>query len=459
MVKTEVSNKEAVINRIEKSSANNIRFAVTDIDGVLRGKLLSKDKVLKALKSGKIGFCNVIFGWDINDACYTNTEASGWHTGYPDAQAFIDVDTLISIPWDDDKPFLIGDFRHDDVFKDLCPRTLLKNIEKQAFDLGLLPKYACEFEWFNFSETPQSLYEKDYRNPTPLTPGMFGYSLLRSSLNQEYINEIFDTLKELNIPLEGLHTETGHGVYEACITYDDLSTAADQAIIFKTVVKEIAYQYEILASFMAKWNAALPGCSAHIHQSLWDLKDSKNLFYDSDDENNMSETMKQFLAGQLHCLPHILPMFAPTVNSYKRFVDGSWAPTSISWGIENRTTALRVINPDSNATRIEHRVPGADINPYLAMSAALASGLYGIKHKLKLEDDTFVNGNAYDNQKLKSLPTNLFKATKAMKESPIANELFGVNFVDHFIRTREWEWKQYEPQIDNWELKRYFELI
>ena len=258
--------------------------------------------------------------------------------------------------------------------------------------------------------------------------------------------------------LEGLHTETGPGVYEAAIAHDEVLRAADKAVLFKNAVKEIAAKHGILASFMAKWNENLPGCSGHIHQSLWDKKNGKNLFYSAGDENNMSDLLKHYLAGQLHCLPHILPMYAPTINSYKRLVEGAWAPTTVTWGLDNRTTAIRILHPSEKYTRLETRIPGSDSNPYLAMAAALASGLYGIKHQLPLTIEA-TSGNGYQDKRHGVLSANLYEATQAMRSSPIANELFGAKFTEHFTQTRLWEWKQYTKAVTDWELKRYFEII
>ncbi len=448
--------KEEIVQLIQELGVRNIKFGVTDIDGVLRGKIISTQKFLKAIEQD-IGFCNVIFGWDMNDLCYDNSEVSGWHTGYPDSFATIDPSSYRKIPWENNKPFFLADFSNSTDMKEVCPRTLLKKICDEANKLEFTPKFSAEFEWFNFDETMHSLKEKDYTDPNPLTPGMFGYSILRASQNGDYINDLFDLLDGFGIPLEGIHTETGDGVYEAAITYDEIIESADRAALFKTAVKEIASQYDLTASFMAKWNSKLPGCSGHIHQSLWN-NEGMNLFHSDSDKDLMSDLIRHYIAGQLHCLPHILPMFAPTVNSYKRYVEGSWAATSVSWGIENRTTALRVINHGSSSMRVENRVPGADANPYLSMAASLASGLYGIKHKLELKKAPTI-GNEYENKESISLPENLHKATEAMKKSDIARELFGEVFTDHFIKTREWEWRQYKPEQKNWELKRYFEII
>lgn len=449
--------KKSIVERIKNQPGSYIKFGVTDIDGVLRSKLISKEKFLKAVDEG-IGFCNVIFGWDINDVCYDNSVVSGWHTGYPDSQATLDLNTIREIPWENSGLFFIADFEHSEELSEVCPRNILKRIIKQLNDLGYTPKIGYEFEWFNFRETPQSWKEKNYSNPTPLTPGMFGYSSIRAGQHHEYMNDLFELLTACNIPLEGLHTETGDGVYEACIKYGEALKSADRANLFKTFVKQIAYNHEIMPSFMAKWDNDLPGCSGHIHQSVWNIDSGENVFYDTEDSLSMSQVMKSYLAGQLHCLSYILPLFAPSVNSYRRFVEGSWAPTSVGWGVENRTTAFRVVNSSKESLRIENRVPGADANPYLAIAASIASGLYGIKNELELEIE-LTKGNEYQTSKPRILETDLEKATLTMKESEIPSLLFGEAFVDHFIRTREWEWQQFDPDQDNWEHKRYFEII
>ena len=209
---------------------------------------------------------------------------------------------------------------------------------------------------------------------------------------------------------------------------------------------------------MAKWNAELPGCSGHVHQSLWDRQLVRNLFYDERDPYKMSPLFKSYVAGQLACLPELLPFYAPTVNSYKRLVEGAWAPTRANWGVDNRTTALRVIPSSPKSTRLETRVNGSDSNPYLAMAAAIASGLHGIKHNLKLDDGPIV-GSGYKDSDSPVLPRNLFEATERLERSEIANELFGSAFIEHFVASRLWEWRQFSKAVTNWEMSRYFEII
>lgn len=450
--------QKEIVDYLKNNSIQKIKIAVTDIDGVLRGKLIHKNKFLESLDKG-LSFCDVVFGWDCADVCYDNVAVTGWHSGYPDKLAQIDLTSFRLIPWENNTPFVLANLKNTDSSDlTICPRTLLSNIADQAMDMGYATSFAQEFEWYNYKESPQSLSEKNYQGLTPLTPGMFGYSLLRTSLENDYYTDLFDLLCAFDIPIEGLHTETGPGVCEAAYLHDNVLQAADKAVLLKTAVKEIAYTHGIVATFMAKINENLPGCGGHIHQSLWNADKTKNVFFDANDEHNMSETMKHYLAGQLHCLPHILPMLAPTINSYKRLVEGAWAPTTITWGLDNRTTALRVLTQSQQSARIEQRVSGADTNPYLAMAASLASGLYGIKHKLKLTVEP-TTGNGYENKSNGIFASNLMDATNIMKHSAIALELFGAEFITHFTATREWEWSQHSKHVSDWELKRYMEII
>jgi len=450
--------KQQIVAYLKEKNVDKIKFAFADIDGILRGKIIGNEKFTDGLKDG-YGFCDVVFGWDSADAVYNNVELTGWHTGYPDRPAKIDLSTFRIIPWQDNIPFFLADFSNANGNSlAACSRSLLKHISKQCEDMGYHPEFAQEFEWFNFRESSQSLHDKSYTDIQTLTPDMFGYSILRTSQNSSFYYDLFNLLKAFDIPLEGLHTETGPGVYEAAISHDHVLKAADKAVLFKNAVKEIANLHGIMASFIAKWNENLPGCSGHIHQSLWNKDKSKNLFYITDGENNMSDLLKHYLAGQLHCLPYILPMYAPTINSYKRLVEGAWAPTTVTWGIDNRTTAIRILHSSEKYTRLETRIPGSDSNPYLAMAAALASGLYGIKHKLPLNIKP-TTGNGYQDKTHGTLSPNLYEATMAMRNSPIATELFGTDFTEHFTQTRLWEWKQYSKAVTDWELKRYFEII
>lgn len=450
--------KKSILDYVKKHPSGKVKVAVTDIDGILRGKYISVDKFLSVIEN-QTGFCDVVFGWDANDVAYDNTTFTGWHTGYPDAPALLDITTFRKIPWENDVPFFLAELIDGEGNPShVCPRQLVKKIIAEAKNVGYSPIFSQEFEWFNFAETPKTANEKNFRNLTPLTPGMFGYSILRSTLQNPFFTDLFELLKNFDIPLEGLHTETGPGVLEAAIQYAPLLESADRAVLFKSSVKEIAYRHGIMATFMAKISENLPGCGGHVHQSLWDKSGKKNIFYNAKDKHHMSDEMKSYVAGQLYCLPHILPMYAPTINSYKRLVEGAWAPTTLTWAVDNRTVALRVLSSGSQSCRLETRVIGADANPYLAMAASLASGLYGIKHKMKLKQPETV-GNGYKDFSNGTLPANLHDATQQMKHSAIAREMLGEKFVEHFTQTREWEWRQHLKAVTDWEYKRYFEII
>ena len=448
--------KQDILQYVKEHPSGKVKVAFADIDGILRGKYISTEKFLSVCES-TTGFCDVIFGWDAGDIAYDNSRFTGWHTGYPDCPAKIDLGTFRKIPWEGDLPFFLGDFIDESGKPSaICPRQLLKKVLADAEALGFTPSFSQEFEWFNFAETPQSANDKAFQKLTPLTPGMFGYSILRSTLKNPFFADLFEQLKNFDIPLEGLHTETGPGTYEAAIAYSGILEAADRATLFKTAVKEIAYKHGIMATFMAKVSEHLPGCGGHVHQSLW--QNNSNVFYDEGSEQKMSNILRQYIAGQLYCLPYILPLFAPTINSYKRLVEGAWAPTTLTWAVDNRTVAIRVLPFGAKSSRLETRVIGADVNPYLAMAGCLAAGLYGIRNGLELKQPP-TSGNGYRDYSNGTIPRTLEEATAKMKASDLASEILGEGFVTHFVQTREWEWKQHLKAVTDWEYKRYFEII
>jgi len=447
---------QAALAAVRGTGAKRVKVAITDIDGVLRGKYIHVDKFASAVIDG-LGFCDVVFGWDSADECYDNIRYTGWHTGYPDAQVRLIPESFRRLPWEDGIPFFLGEFvTGDGQPLPICPRQLLRRIIGYGQSLGYKARFGLEFEWFNFRETPDSLAEKDFANLKPLTPGMFGYSVLRSSQNHAYFGALMDELGEFGVPIEGLHTETGPGVYEAALQHAPALEAADRGVLFKSGTKEIGYRHGVIASFMAKWNSALPGCSGHMHQSLWSA-DGDNAFFDASHPQRMSDTFRHYVAGQMRLLPEILPLLAPTINSYKRLVEGMWAPTRVTWGVDNRTVALRVIAGTQKSTRLETRVGGADLNPYLAIAAALGAGLYGIEHRLPLEAAPIV-GNGYEAE-ARRLPRDLPRATDALHASRAAREIFGNDFVEHFAASRHWEARAFQQAVTDWELRRYFEII
>jgi glutamine synthetase len=457
------SKEHPAVAAVRASGTGKVKVACSDIDGILRGKVLHLDKFLGAAQpypKGGFGFCDVVFGWDSSDNCYDNTQVTGWQHGFPDALARLDLNTARNVPWDEGVPFFLGEFVNPDGSPfAVCPRQTLKRVLKRAEKLGLLPMAGMEFEWFNFRETPESWARKRGVGPHTLTPGMFGYSLLRMNENRDYFNALMDQMAAFKVPIEGLHTETGPGVYEAALAFSEALEQADRAILFKTGAKEIGQRFGIMPSFMAKWSQSYPGCSGHIHQSLMDgPQGKKNLFFDAKSPRGMSKLFESYVAGQVACMMDFAPLIWPTINSYKRLVDGFWAPVKPTWGIDNRTASFRVIAGSAKATRLETRCPGADVNPYLAMAAVIAAGLHGVEKGLKLTAPP-ITGTNQGADDVPRAPRTLIETTRVFRDSAIARDWLGDTFVEHFAATREWEWRQWLDGVTDWELKRYFEII
>jgi glutamine synthetase len=440
---------------VEARGLTHVKLGVTDIDGVVRGKYMARDKFFSALESG-FKFCDVIFGWDSSDQLYDQSTVTGWHTAYPDATALIDPATCRDLPFEGEMLFFLGEFTgHAEA---ICPRRLLGRMIDRASRAGLSAAVAAEFEFFVFDETPHSIREKGYRNLKTMTPGWFGYSMLRASVESDFYHALLKLCDDMDMPLEGLHTETGPGVLEAAITYTDAMAAADRATIFKTFSKALAQRQGKMLTFMAKWSNAYPGQSGHLHLSLKN-HDGKPIFHEAGKPGHMSDAMRWFVGGQQALMPELLAMVAGTVNSYSRLIPGFWAPTDATWGVENRTCALRVIPGAPSSQRVEYRVAAADINPYLAIAAALGSGLWGLENKI--EPDAPIEGNAYaiTHAPERALPRTLSDAADRLKGSKVARALFGDTFVDHYAMSRQWEEREFRRAITDWELARYFEII
>ncbi len=450
-----VKNIEDAKKIVKERSLSHIKVGLIDIDGIMRGKYMSREKFFSSLEHG-FAFCDVVLGWDSNDEVYDNVTYTGWHTGYPDAPARIIPESCRELPFEENGLFFLCEFTEP--ADSICPRSLLQRILHKASAMGFSAYGSLEYEFFVFKETPESIREKNYQNLTPLAPEAFGYSVIRNTVEAEVYQEIIQLTEEMDFPVEGLHEESGPGVIEGAITVDEAGAAADKAALFKTFIKIAMQRMGYMATFMAKWSTEWPGQSGHLHLSLKNT-DGSSAFYDDAQEFNMSDTMRHFLAGQQKLMPEFLALVSPTINSYSRMVPGSWAPTDASWGVENRTCALRVIEGSPKSQRVEYRIGAADGNPYLVMAAALASGLYGIEKQL--EPSPMVIGNAYDQtfpDELK-LPCTLWDAAKRLKHSDAAKSLFGEDFVSHFAATREWEEREFRKHVTDWELKRYFEII
>jgi glutamine synthetase len=440
---------------VAERNLTHVKVGAFDIDGIMRGKYMSRAKFESALESG-FGFCDVVLGWDSKDQLYDNARYTGWHTGYPDANVRLLPETCRSLPWEEPVVFFLGEFSGK--AEQICPRAVLRRVLERAKRLGYDAFAGFEYEFFVFKETPDSVREKGFRDLKPIAPDYFGYSVIRNSVWSDYYRSLLDLGEKMDFPIEGLHEETGPGVIEAAIGVDGALSAADKAALFKTFAKVHAQRQGLMATFMAKWSKDWPGQSGHIHISLRDAA-GKPVFHDPGKQFTMSDTMRWFVGGQQKLMPELLAMVSPTVNSYTRLIPGFWAPTDSAWSVDNRTCALRVIQGGAKSQRVEYRVAAADANPYIILSAALGSGLWGIENKV--EPEPVVEGNAYDVKfpEALALPRTLWEAAQRLKGSTMAHEWFGEEFVHHFAASREWEEREFRRHITDWELARYFEII
>jgi len=452
---------------IDEGKVEFVKIGVPDIEGVYRGKRVAAKHFLNSLEEG-FGQCDVLFGWDIAEVVLPYLKFSNWQEGFADIVMKPDLSTFELVPWEENVASCVCDLwtEHGDPFP-ISPRYVLNKAVERARSMGYEAVAAAELEFRFFRENQVSLREKDFGpNLTPLNPGFNCYSISQSSADDHLLGRIARMMRDHHIEIEGYNREHGPGMYEMNLRYADALAAADKTMLFKNGVKEICHQMGLTASFMAKWNDQEDGSSGHSHMSLWDRNLERNLFWDESGEGHMSTTMRQFLAGVLEKMPEFMALYAPVINSYKRYVEGTWAPLNTTWGMDNRTCAVRVINVDKGAIRIENRAPGADANFYLVFAATLASGLYGIENKLELPER--LDGNAYDEATvaramerghIRPLARNLSAATDLLESSEPAKEYLGEDFVQHFVATRRWEVKEYEKAVTNWDRRRYLELI
>ncbi|KAK7536364.1 uncharacterized protein J3D65DRAFT_628329 [Phyllosticta citribraziliensis] len=464
-----------------------VKVGGVDIDGMLRGKLMAKSKFLSVAEKG-FGFCSVVFGWDMHDQTYfKELKVSNAENGYRDIIAIPDLSSFRRIPWENDVPFFLVSFVDPDTNETLntCPRSLLSRTVDKLKAQGMGAMAGAEFEFYQFraptshdgpeansSSTAQFLKDKPVHQLPSLTEGMFGYSLTRPVHNQEWYYSVFDTCSKFRCGIEGWHTESGPGVFEAALEFGEIKEMADRAALFKLTVKSIGSKFGITPCFMAKPRAGLPGNSGHMHVSLVDSA-GKNLLWRGEEDLNapwpdvryLSDIGRHFLAGLIDGLPDVMPIFAPTINSYKRLVENYWAPVTVSWGLEHRAASIRVITPPTaspKATRFEVRVPGADTNSHLVLATILALGWRGVEKKMEIKLPPLgkgqdVGGAADKGERLaKSLKDG---TATMMRPGSVAREALGDEFVEHFGGTREHEIKLWDEAVTDWEVKRYIETV
>jgi glutamine synthetase len=442
---------------VAEHKIHTIKLGGVDIDGLWRGKRQPISYFMDDVWEHGTHICDIMLGWDLQDNLIPGVTYTGWHTGYPDFSLVPDLDTFAVVPWEPGVASVICEWvRADGLAHPFGPREILRRVVQKAERLGYSPKIGYELEFYVFRENVESVAAKNYQNLTPLAPGMRTYSMYRGYLSEFFIGDVREQLLKYGISLEASNPEYGPGQFEVNLHYTDALTAADQVLLYKNSVKEIAANHGLMVTFMAKFDHNLVGSSGHIHQSLWDTS-GKNLFA-AEEGGALSEIGRSYAAGLIETMHEMTAFFCPNINSYKRKRPLSWTGSTTTWGVDNRTVALRVIPAGPKATRIEHRTPGADANPYLAIAASVAGGLHGVENALK--PPGMVQGNAYDiTDPALILPESLDQAIAALDGSSRARELMGAEFVDHYLQTRKWEVECERNSVTDFERTRYFEVI
>lgn len=429
-----------------------VMLGYVDLDGLIRGKYVSRQKFDSICKKGG-AFCSVVLGWDARDGLYENAY-TGWFNGFPDDDLRVVPQSRRTLA-EDGRDFHLLEFAGDG--RRICARRLAGRMIDKAAEAGFSAMAGFEYELFVFHETPASAMAKGYRNLTPLSPTTGGYSVLRSAANPWLFDGLMGLADTLETPLEGIHPEAGEGAMEFALAPCEALEAADRAVVFKTFSKAWGQRSGVMLCYMAKPIAGLPGCGGHLHLSL--RKAGASAFLDPAAEDGLSMTARHFIGGQQRYMPELLALIAPTINSFTRLAPGYWAPTAATWGFDNRTCSLRVIGDSDASLRVEYRPAAADANPYLVLAAALASGLAGVRDGIEPTAPTRDNAYAADHPEALQFPTSLREAAARLRSSAMAREWFGDPFVEHYAASREAEEAACRAAVSDWELHRYFEMI
>ena len=442
---------------IAAGTIDTVVAAMVDLQGRLIGKRFHAQFFADGAYEETHG-CNYLLGVDIEMEPVPGYKATGWEKGYGDFVLKPDMATMRRIPWLPGTALVLCDVLDHHTHEDVphSPRAMLKKQLKRLEARKLKAYMASELEFFLFDDSYEIANQKGYRNLKTSGYYIEDYHILQTTKEEGVMRAIRNGLHGAGIPVENSKGEWGPGQEEINVQYSDALDMADRHAIIKNGCKEIAYGLGKAITFMAKWDYGMAGSSAHIHQSLWSADGKSPMFFAKGGEHGMSETMKWYLAGQLHHASEITYFLAPYINSYKRFMAGTFAPTRAIWSFDNRTAGYRLCGADSKGIRVECRVGGADLNPYLAFAALLAAGLDGIEKKMELEPA--FSGDAYDPaKKLREIPKTLREATALLDGSKLLRTAMGDDVIDHYVHTAKWEQFEFDRRITDLELKRGFE--
>jgi glutamine synthetase len=436
----------------DAGAIDTVVTAFTDMQGRLFGKRIQIEYFLEEVADGEIEGCNYLLALDMEMDPVPGYELANWESGYGDFGIVPDLSTLRRVPWLDRTAFVICDVAHHDHTPVApSPRQVLIAQYERAREMGFEPYCASELEFYLYRQSYAEAHERDYRELEPTIPYILDYHILATTRDEQYLGAIRRGMHEAGVPIEFSKGEAWAGQHEVNTRYADAVTAADRHTFFKNGVKEIAFLHGISATFMAKPSEKDIGSSCHIHSSLVG-EDGKSAFVDS--EGDETDLFRHYLGGMRARVRELALFLAPAVNSYKRYATESWAPTSISWGRDNRTCGFRVVG-HGQSRRVECRIPGADVNPYLGYAALLAAGLDGIENET--DPGPELKGNAYEQAGAEPFPATLREAVELWEGSEFARRAFGEEVHAHYLNYGQTEQRLFDQVVTDYERRRMFE--
>ncbi len=450
--------REELEAMIRVGDIDTVLMVFPDLQGRLIGKRTTGRFFVDHVADDGTENCDYLIACDIDNNPVPGYRFASYEQGYGDMLASADWNTVRVTPWVDRTAMIMCDLFDvtTGALIEVAPRTMLRRQVQRAESLGYLPMVASEIEFYLFNDTYDEAHAKGYRDLSPHSPWLEDYHVLQTTKDEYIIGQIRRGLEAAGVPVEFSKGEAGRGQHEINLDYTTAVEMADRNHVYKNAAKEIAHLNGRSISFMAKYDFDDTGSSCHIHSSLWSLDAQTALFDDHDQPHGMSQLFQHYLAGLIATAREFSLLWAPTINSYKRFQPGSWAPTGIGWGVDNRTLGYRKVGHGAG-TRVECRIPGSDANSYFAFAGTLAGGLYGIEHELELPPP-FV-GNGYEAPDIDRIPWNLPDAIALWEGSSIARECFGDDVHHHILTMARAEWLAFNRSVTDWERRRYWERI
>jgi glutamine synthetase len=439
---------------VDSGEIDTVLLAITDMQGRLQGKRCGAEYFLNEVVPHAAEACNYLLAVDVEMNTVGGYQMSSWDRGYGDFVLKPDFATLRRVPWHEGTALVLADIEWlDGSPVAASPRQLLRRQLDRLAERGLGAHVGTELEFIVFDDTYEQAWQRGYRDLTPANQYNVDYSMIGTGRLEPLLRDIRNGMAGAGMYVESAKGECNPGQHEIAFRYTDALSTCDNHSIYKTGAKEIAARHGKSLTFMAKYNER-EGNSCHIHISLRGTDGSTVLA--GDGQHGFSRLMEHFLAGQLACTRELTYFFAPNINSYKRFISGSFAPTTIAWGFDNRTCALRVVG-HGDSLRVENRVPGGDVNPYLAVAALVAAGLHGIENELALEPE--FTGNAYTETDRPQVPATMREAAALLGESKLARAAFGDDVIDHYLNNARVELAAYDAAVTDWEKIRGFERL